>query len=308
MEWILNGKLRQLENYVNPYNMINRKFEIDYSNFNPDKEYEIKNEKVSKSNARIIADAETAIRNSTPEHGKKVSVGLKKHFLQTLGNVEERFLNNIIKKKTDCWEFKHRWFYDENGQELQPKQFSAIYYKLNFTKECIIQTCNNPKCVNPKHLSEIDRIEQAQIMRNNRPELSRDNGYGKLSNDDVSTIKNMYLKMLDKTDGKHRGIANEIHKNYPNVSLGTIVGIVKKIKPKHLIDETPILMYEYNDNTNSKGKFLKKYPNIASAVFDKKREVQTLIKKYIIKILEGKMDRTGHGKSRKGGYVFEYEK
>jgi hypothetical protein len=33
------------------------KFEIDYSNFNPDKEYVIKNEKISKSNARIIADA-----------------------------------------------------------------------------------------------------------------------------------------------------------------------------------------------------------------------------------------------------------
>jgi hypothetical protein len=37
--------------------MISKKFEIDYSNFNPDKEYTINNEKVSKSNARIIADA-----------------------------------------------------------------------------------------------------------------------------------------------------------------------------------------------------------------------------------------------------------
>jgi hypothetical protein len=37
--------------------MINKKFEIDYSNFNPEKEYTISNEKVSKSNARIIADA-----------------------------------------------------------------------------------------------------------------------------------------------------------------------------------------------------------------------------------------------------------
>jgi hypothetical protein len=255
------------------------------------------------SDITLPSDAEIKDETNRENLSQRVSA----YYLQKKGTIEDRFLNNIIKEKNGCWNFNQRWFYDESGQEMQPKHFSAIYYKLNFTKECIIQTCNNPKCVNPKHLSEIDRIEQAQIMRNNRPELSRDNGYGKLSNDDISTIKNMYLKMLDKTDGKHRGIANEIHKNYPNVSLGTIVGIVKELKPKHLIDTTPILMYEYNDNTSSKGKFLKKYPNIASAVFDKKREVETLIKKYIIKVLEGKMDRTGHGKSRRGGYVFEYE-
>lgn len=57
MVWKLNGKQKQLENYVNLFNVINKKFQIDYSNFNPDKEYTINNDKVSKSNARIIADA-----------------------------------------------------------------------------------------------------------------------------------------------------------------------------------------------------------------------------------------------------------
>ena len=287
--------------------MINRKFEIDYSNFNPEKEYTISNQKVSKSNARIIADAETAARNSTPEHGKKVSAGLKKHFLETKGTTEDRFFNNIVKEKNGCWSFNQRWFYDENGNEIQPKHFSAKHFNLGFTKEIITQTCGNQKCINPKHLIEMDRVEQAEKMREGRS-LTRENGYGKLSIDDIAIIENMYLDMLEKNSGKHRGIANEIHKTYSNIRLGTIVGIVKKLKPKHLIDETPILMYEYNDNKGSKGKFLKKYSNIESAVFDEKREVKTLIKKYIIKILEGKMDRTGHGKSRRGGYVFEYEK
>ncbi len=287
--------------------MINKKFEIDYSNFNPDKEYVIKNEKVSKSNARIIADAQTAERNKDPKFREKVSNGVKKFYNEILGTIEERFLSNIIKDKNGCWNFKHNSFYDEDGNTCQPKEYAAIYYGLNFTKECIIQTCKNSKCVNPAHLSEIDRIEQAKSMVNNRTKLSRDNGYGKLSNDDIFNIKNLYKETFSKNGGKHRGIANQIHKKYPNVTLATIVAIIKEIKPKYLIDETPILMYEYNDNTNNKGKFIKQYPNIESAKFDKEREVKSLEKRYIIEILEGKRDRTGHGKSRRGGYVFEYE-
>ena len=177
--------------------MISKKFEIDYSNFNPDKEYTIKNEKVSKSNAKIIADAQTGERNKQPEFREKVSDGLKKFFESTIGEVSDRFVNSLEKKENGCIESNQMWIMHD-GKQTQIKEYAAIYYGLNFTKECIIQTCKNSKCVNPEHLSEIDRIEQAKSMTNNRPELSRDNGYGKLSNDDIFNIKNLYKETFSK--------------------------------------------------------------------------------------------------------------
>jgi hypothetical protein len=254
------------------------------------------------TNKRKSKDAVQVWWKPSKEFGDIVSVGLKNFF----GTSEKRFWDSVTKQIDGCW-FCSKKTIMENGIEYQSKIYSAKLHNLNFTKECIIQTCKNSKCVNPAHLSEIDRIEQAKSMVNNRPKLSRDNGYGKLSNDDIFNIKNLYKETFSKNGGKHRGIANQIHKKYPNVTLATIVGIIKEIKPKYLIDETPILMYEYNDNTNNKGKFIKQYPNIESAKFDKEREVKSLEKRYIIEILEGKRDRTGHGKSRRGGYVFEYE-
>ena len=226
-----------------------------------------------------------ALRNKESWFRNKVSYGVKKYYADTFGNEDERFLSNISKKDNGCWEFNQTWISD-----TQPKEFSAKYYNLGFTKECIGQTCKNSKCINPTHLIEFDRDEQAKKMRTHL-KLGRTNGHGKLSIKDTISIKEMYLYLFKKNKGKHRGIASIIHKEYPNVTLSTIVGIVKEVKPKYLIDDTPILMYMFDDTTGTKGQLIKKYSNIKSCVFDESRNVKALAKRNIIKVLNYKITR-----------------
>jgi hypothetical protein len=314
MVWILNGKLKQLENYVNLYNMSNSNFEIDYSNFNPDKDYTIKNEKVSKSNARIIADAQTAERNKDPKFREKVSNGVKKFYNETLGTIEERFLSNIIKEKNGCWNFKHTWFYDEDGNTLQPKEYSLKYHNIEIPDNTfnIRTNCGNSKCINPNHIIFMTKMESTEFMRNEYKKQIQNSGKrytnAKLSNDELDAIKKMYIELLNKQNGKHKGISTKIHKLYPHVTLSLICSYVDKLRPKHIQDITPILMYEYDDIIGGKGKFIKKYNTINDALIDDTRKTIILIKKNIVSVLEKTTQRTGHGKTRKGGYVFEYEK
>jgi hypothetical protein len=57
--------------------MVSKKFEIDYSNFNPDKEYFIKNEKASKSNAKLIHYDRLANRERSKAEREKLSIAGK---------------------------------------------------------------------------------------------------------------------------------------------------------------------------------------------------------------------------------------
>lgn len=166
----------------------------------------------------------TAQRNKEPQFRQKVSNGLKKYF----GSLEERFFHYVTKHSNGCWTCSKRTIMHDKV-EYQSKEISLLLHNIKQTAECIVTTCGNNKCVNPKHLKCVDREETALITISKRKKISRGNGHpSKLSITDVKNIKKMYNKLLKERDGKHKGIASIIHKSYSEVSLSAICQIIKK--------------------------------------------------------------------------------
>jgi hypothetical protein len=199
-------------------------FKIDYKDWNEDASPISKDVKVKTSHAKLVANTHTAERNKNAEFRKKVSKGVSKYY----GPIEERFLSKIKKVKGGCWEYPNRWIQDGDNV-YQPKSFSAEYYQLGFTKEIVWQTCRNKKCVNPKHLIEMSREEQAADTRSKSKKVTGDNHPGsKLLQKDIKNIKKQFAKLLKERNGKPKGIATIIHMDYPYVSLPTIINAIKK--------------------------------------------------------------------------------
>jgi hypothetical protein len=198
-------------------------FNINYNEFNEDAS-PIKNDvKIKNSHSKLVANNQISERNKKPEFREKVSNGVSKYY----GTIEERFLSQIKKVKSGCWEYPNRWI--GSGEDVyQPKVFSANYYKLGFTKECIIQICKNSKCVNPQHLIEMTKEEHALDMISKRTLIKGDAHHkSKLSENDIKDIKKLYKLLLKKQNGKSKGIATIIHKQYNQVSLARICQILK---------------------------------------------------------------------------------
>ncbi len=108
------------------------------------------------------------------------------------------------------------------------KNYSAIIHKVKFPSGCITQTCGNKKCVNPKHLKDypkeqqaLDTISKRKVVKGNKHHQS------KLSEKERKDIKKMYEKLLKKT-GKKKGIATLIHNEFNYVSLTRICQIIKE--------------------------------------------------------------------------------
>jgi hypothetical protein len=167
----------------------------------------------------------TSERNKEPEFRKKVSNGLKKLF----GSLEERFFNYVKKEKNGCWICSKKTIMHD-GIEYKSKEVSLKLHNIKQTAECITTKCGNIKCVNPKHLICVSREDTALLTVKNRKNISRGNGHpSKLSVSDVNNIKKMYNKLLKERNGKHKGIATIIHKNYSDVTLSAICQIIKQI-------------------------------------------------------------------------------
>jgi hypothetical protein len=198
-------------------------FKIDYKGWSDEASPINPDIKVKTSHAKLVANAEISERNKDPKFRQKVSKGVSKHF----GSIEERFISKLTKVKGGCIEYPNRWICS-NGKQTQPKQFAAEYYKLGFTKEMVVQKCGNPKCVNPNHLIEMSRDEQASNIRKKKALMVGDNHPNrKLKEKDVRDIMKMYRTLLKERGGKHKGIASIIHKKYPNVTLSTLCSIIK---------------------------------------------------------------------------------
>jgi hypothetical protein len=203
-------------------------FKIDYSRWSTNDTSPINSDiKVKTSHAKLLANAEIAERNKDIKFREKVSKGVSKYF----GTIEERFISKLKKVNNGCIEYPNRWIYN-NKKAYQPKTYAAEYYKLGFTKEIVYQKCGNNKCVNPKHLVEMTREEQAlhtvKIRKTNKGEKHHQS---KLINKDIDNIKKLYNKLLKERDGKHKGIATIIQKKYQYVSLARICQIIKNIVP-----------------------------------------------------------------------------
>jgi hypothetical protein len=200
-------------------------FKINYNDWNEDASPISKDIKIKISHRKLVANSLIAERNKDDKFRKKVSSGLKKYF----GNAKERFNKTIIKQSDGCWIYPKRWIMDDNGNQLLPKNYSAILHKVKFTSGCITNTCGNKKCVNPKHLKDYPKEQQALDARTKRKILKGDNHHqSKLSEKDIAKIHKMYDRLLKKKNGKSKGIATIIHNEYNWVSLSRICQIIKK--------------------------------------------------------------------------------
>jgi hypothetical protein len=200
-------------------------FKINYNDWNEDASPISKDIKIKISHRKLVANSLISERNKDDKFRKKVSSGLKKYF----GNAKERFNKTIIKQNDGCWIYPKRWIIDDNGNQLLPKNYSAILHKVKFTSGCITNTCGNKKCVNPKHLKDYPKEQQALDARNKRKVLKGDAHHqSKLTEKDIKNIKKLFAKLLKQRSGKSKGIATIIHKEYSYVSLPSIINAIKK--------------------------------------------------------------------------------
>jgi len=149
--------------------------------------------------------------------------------------VLERFWNNVdIKGPDDCWEWKgtkYRYGYGcmkrmRNGKRIVDgtHRFSWEIANGRPPKKglCIIHSCDNPPCVNPKHLREATHYENVQdMMRRGRhkcvPQRGEKNGMAKLTRKKVEKIRRLH------NNGKwtHQKLSDKF-----GVSADTITNII----------------------------------------------------------------------------------
>jgi len=169
----------------------------------------------------LLSDEEIKLETNN----KKVSIGLKQYF----GTAKKRFNDKVKIQKDGCWIYPKRWIMDDEGNQLLPKNYSAIIHKVKFPSGCITNICGNKKCVNPKHLKDYPKEQQALDTVRKRKVLRGDDHAGsKLTQKDIKDIKKKFTKLLKQRDGKSKGIATIINKDYPYVTLPSIINAIKK--------------------------------------------------------------------------------
>lgn len=142
---------------------------------------------------------------------------------------KERFFNRIQKSLyNDCWLWignKNRQgygiFFDDSGKEVRAHRYSYFieYGHLDKTKY-VCHTCDNPSCVNPKHLWEGTAKDNNEDCRNkNRAKYPPDqkgenHSQHKLTEDDVLFIRQEFKAGVSQADlmRKYNMSRNTIHK------------------------------------------------------------------------------------------------
>ena len=115
--------------------------------------------------------------------------------------LEQRFFTYIKKTKT-CW----NWFGDigvngygrfwYEGKTVYAHRLSYMLHKGEITNNlCILHICDNPKCVNPKHLF-LGTNKKNTTDRNNKGRQARGefSGMAKLKEKDILQIRQLYEK------------------------------------------------------------------------------------------------------------------
>ena len=86
--------------------------------------------------------------------------------------VADRFLASVVKRgKDECWPFRNRTSYgymvDDDGKFIGAHRVAYRVWvgPLEAGKE-IMHTCDNPPCVNPRHLVQGTHVENMQDREN----------------------------------------------------------------------------------------------------------------------------------------------
>lgn len=101
-----------------------------------------------------------------PNHFNKTT---KKEYAQSKEiPIKDRLMSNVVIQDNECWEWQlglHRDGYGlirYRGRDYKAHRLSFEVFKHAITKPVIMHSCDNPKCINPDHLSEGTQLENMQ--------------------------------------------------------------------------------------------------------------------------------------------------
>ena len=151
-------------------------------------------------------------------------------------DIIDRFFKKVKKLETGlkCWEWTaykqngYGYFRVNNNKTIIAHRFSFQYHNNRLITEgmCILHSCDNPKCVNPDHLSEGTHADNMADMKNKgRQHRGEASPMSMLTNDIVLEIRAKYAK----GDTTHRKLAEEY-----GISHTTVRYIINRIMWHHI--------------------------------------------------------------------------
>jgi hypothetical protein len=137
--------------------------------------------------------------------------------------------NCIVDRKTNCWNWnlnkageKYGWIYYIDNRQIGVHRIMAslTFYGFNIDSPLFVcHKCDNPSCINPKHLfigTQQDNTDD--MVKKKRHAFGEKNGHHKLTDKDVINIRFLYsngetmLELSKMYDVSKEQIRNIIHK------------------------------------------------------------------------------------------------
>ena len=119
-------------------------------------------------------------------------------------SIAERFWSKVNKKGiNDCWEWiaSYRGKYGQitvKKEKYLAHRFSWILHYGNPGTQWVLHKCDNPKCINPKHLFLGTPKDNTQDMiSKKRKPLGEKHLSSKLTNQQIYSIRNSQLKQKE---------------------------------------------------------------------------------------------------------------